>query len=601
MPGMSSGLKSNSPIIISAFHQALFYQFLLVLLLGSIGLAFWVQSRSRVLRLEIPSVPAKSEPLARRVIRLGFGLLWILDGFLQMQSSMPLGFTSQVVKPVASNSPAWISTFMGFFEGVWNYHPVTSATAIVWIQIGLGLWLIVSGDTKWSRYGGLTAFVWGLFVWGAGEGFGQLGSPGQSWLFGLPGAALFYSLAGILLFMPSSGWTGERLQRYLKRGLGGLFIAMSLLQGWPGRGFWQGGTPKTRSLGSLALMIHQMSQTPQPDFLSSLLRHIFAFDLAHGWMVNLVATLGLLMVGLLMFVNQGPLVKVGILLGITLCSVTWVLVQDLGFLGGTGTDPNSMVPQIIFLAALGLTGARWISPTQLVQDTEELPEIAHRQTGPAYRLRVAASIGACGVILIGVIPGAYGATHTSADSILTQALNGAPQPQVSPLPKFSLVNQNGQEVSNSSLIGKVVALTFLDDVCVSTCPLIAQEFKRADSLIGSISKKVVLVAINSNPRFISTNYLQAFDRQEGLSSLVNWEFLTGTSYGQLALVWRHLGALVELLPGGSMVDHSEIAYIVGPKGNVRYLVNTDPGQATGALNSSFSGELAGLLKEVART
>ena len=29
----------------------------------------------------------------------------------------------------------------------------------------------------------------------------------------------------------------------------------------------------------------------------------------------------------------------------------WVLVQDFGFLGGLGTDPNSMVPTILLLAA----------------------------------------------------------------------------------------------------------------------------------------------------------------------------------------------------------------------------------------------------------
>ena len=28
---------------------------------------------------------------------------------------------------------------------------------------------------------------------------------------------------------------------------------------------------------------------------------------------------------------------------------TWVLVQDLGFFGGLGTDPNSMMPIILLL------------------------------------------------------------------------------------------------------------------------------------------------------------------------------------------------------------------------------------------------------------
>jgi hypothetical protein len=35
-----------------------------------------------------------------------------------------------------------------------------------------------------------------------------------------------------------------------------------------------------------------------------------------------------------------------------LCLDAWVLIQDLGFLGGLGTDPNSMIP-FVLLAVSG--------------------------------------------------------------------------------------------------------------------------------------------------------------------------------------------------------------------------------------------------------
>jgi hypothetical protein len=35
---------------------------------------------------------------------------------------------------------------------------------------------------------------------------------------------------------------------------------------------------------------------------------------------------------------------------VAVCLAVWVLVQDLGFLGGLGTDPNSMIPQALLLA-----------------------------------------------------------------------------------------------------------------------------------------------------------------------------------------------------------------------------------------------------------
>ena len=37
--------------------------------------------------------------------------------------------------------------------------------------------------------------------------------------------------------------------------------------------------------------------------------------------------------------------------GIVFCLADWVLVQDLGFLGGLGTDPNSMIPLILLFSA----------------------------------------------------------------------------------------------------------------------------------------------------------------------------------------------------------------------------------------------------------
>ena len=45
------------------------------------------------------------------------------------------------------------------------------------------------------------------------------------------------------------------------------------------------------------------------------------------------------------------LVRYAVWLGIVFCLADWVLVQDLGFLGGLGTDPNSMIPLIVLFSA----------------------------------------------------------------------------------------------------------------------------------------------------------------------------------------------------------------------------------------------------------
>ncbi len=77
--------------------------------------------------------------------------------------------------------------------------------------------------------------------------------------------------------------------------------------------------------------------------------------------------------------------------------------------------------------------------------------------------------------------------NPNADPIIAEAVDGPPAVVNSPAPAFGLVDQNGTAVSLQNLRGKAVAVTFLDPVCVSDCPLIAQEFRQADGLLGSAS------------------------------------------------------------------------------------------------------------------
>jgi cytochrome oxidase Cu insertion factor (SCO1/SenC/PrrC family) len=155
-------------------------------------------------------------------------------------------------------------------------------------------------------------------------------------------------------------------------------------------------------------------------------------------------------------------------------------------------------------------------------------------------------------------------------------------------------------VSLASLRGKVVLLTFLDPVCTSDCPLIAQEFRAAGQLLGARSPKVELVAIVANPVYHQVADVQAFDRQEYMNQIPNWLFLTG-SVPQLQQVWKNYGIAAQILPAGSMIGHSEIAYVIDPAGRVRAEINTDPGPGTAATESSFAVLLADTARQALRS
>ncbi|HVT68053.1 MAG TPA: SCO family protein, partial [Trebonia sp.] len=160
-----------------------------------------------------------------------------------------------------------------------------------------------------------------------------------------------------------------------------------------------------------------------------------------------------------------------------------------------------------------------------------------------------------------------------------------------PAPGFALTSQDGQSASLSDLRGKVVLLTFLDPVCTTDCTLMGQEFLQAGRLLAADRSRVELVGVVVNPVYYSQAVVRAFDQQEGLSALPNWEFLTGTP-AQLEKVWKSYGVVGESLPAGAMIGHNDLAYVIDQSGQIKQELDFDPGPGTSASVSSFAGLLA---------
>jgi cytochrome oxidase Cu insertion factor (SCO1/SenC/PrrC family) len=593
VPGMGRSLRTGNPLITSSFHAALFHQLLAIfLILVLCGVGFNIVRTVQYRRLKEhgqQSFPATQrapwpEPSARRVLRIGFGCLWILDGLLQVQSSMPLGLPSGVIQPAAANSPDWVQHLVNSGVTIWADHPIQAAAATVWIQVGLGLWLIVAPRGRWSRLAGLSSASWGLLVWAFGEAFGGIFAPGATWLFGAPGAALFYCAAGVLIALPERSFATPRLGRSILH-IGGVFlIGMALLQAWPGRGYWQGGRA-----GTLTGMVTSMARTPQPHILSACLESFGSFDAAHGWAVNLFSVAALAGVGILLVSGPRRLALVGLLALVVLCLADWVLIEDLGFLGGEGTDPNSMLPMaLMFVAgyvAMVRLPANSEAPTGGDASTVGTADWWERAS-LSYVSRTMAAVAALAVVLVGTGPMALAAVNKNADPILTEALDGSPNALDIAAPHFALTDQHGNPVSPASFRGHAVALTFLDPVCTVDCPLIAQEFRQTDQRLGIVA----------NPIYRSASFTNAFDRQESLSQLPNWYFLTGSA-SELRRVWNSYGVLVSTVGAGAMIAHSDLAFVIDPQGRERDVLIDDPGPDQ-TFASSFSSLLLSRIDQV---
>ncbi|HLH99528.1 MAG TPA: SCO family protein [Acidimicrobiales bacterium] len=606
--GMGGGGPSPSnPVVVSAFHTALLHQGLIVVLLALFTALAWNVFRAVQVRPEGGSAsgPASSrwpEPTARRVVRIGLGILWVADGALQLQAAMPLGMVSQVIKPAASGSPAWVQHLLVGPENVWTYHPVVAAAATVWIQLGIGVWLLVAPRGVWSRLGGVAGVAWGGLVWVVGEAFGGIFGAGLSWTTGAPGSALVYVAAGALVALPEAWWVGPRLGRVALRVGGVFFLGMALLQAWPGRGWWIGDV-HGRAQGQLTQMAQQMTQTPQPPFLSQWLAAWGRLTAAHGFAVNLVIVVALALVGAGLVTAKARPARAALVVGVVLCLADWVLVQDLGVIGGVGTDPNSMLPIALVITAAYLALVRPASPppTGVAPISSARLGTGWRQRlleDPAPVMHAAAGIGALAITLVGVVPMAVASASPHADPVLAESIDGTPSTADFAAPAFTLTDQAGRSISSTSLRGKTVALTFLDDTCTSDCPVIAQEFRVADQYLGRLAGKVEMVAINANPRFTTRNYLSAFDQQEDLAHLPNWRYLTG-SLRQLRAVWKAYGQSVVYEPAGAMIAHSENAWVIDPAGRVRAVLSTDPGGGAPG-TSSFVQLLANTISQTVR-
>jgi protein SCO1/2 len=202
------------------------------------------------------------------------------------------------------------------------------------------------------------------------------------------------------------------------------------------------------------------------------------------------------------------------------------------------------------------------------------------------------------MIILGAAPMAAAQANPVADPILAEAINGSSAPLNIPAPAFRLTDQHGRTVTLASLRGKVVLLTLLDDTCTTDCPLIAQEFRAAGQLLGAGAEHVELVAINYNPLYTQVSYIQAFDRQEGLATVPNWLYLTGTR-AQLEQVWHRYGAApAEILPAGSMIGHGDYAFVIDQSGHLRRELGFEPGPGTQATKSSFAAELTDAARQL---
>ncbi len=344
-------LDLTSTLVVSPFHHEAFVTLLIwIFVLGELVVVGSVVT-GRIFTFNL-AASSLEEPRARTLLRRAFGALWLVDGVLQFQPAMPLGLGSDVVRPMAAGTPSWLHATMLDAVGIWNRHPVTLAAGVAWLQIGLGIGLLVASGTTGRWFAGVSV-AWAGFVWLIGTGAGGLFAHRTSLLFGWPGATSFYAVAGIFLVLSPTVFQ-RSFSRVTLRAVALVLGGAVILQCLPAANFWRGGP--TNAVASVA---RSMTGVAQPHWLAAIVRATgdAAATMGGGFNVIVILWLGVTALGLWTSVGTRRRWAVWSLVAGAL--VGWVAIQDTALFGGLATDVNSLPPlaALVACASPRLAGA----------------------------------------------------------------------------------------------------------------------------------------------------------------------------------------------------------------------------------------------------
>jgi len=267
---------------------------------------------------------------AVRKIQITLGLLWLLDGFLQLQPKMfTAGFANQAIGPAAAGQPLIISGPIHFGIRVFLTHPTLFNSFFAIIQLLIGVLIL---NKKTARIGLRGSVLWGLVVWSFGEAFAGLLGGNGSLIMGLPGAAIIYVLLSVAILPDRQNKVKEKFKPsfWLPLLWAAIWIIGAIYQLLPGQN-----TP-----ADISAMVSTNVLTT-PSWLTSL-HSSFSNIFIHGnyWVIVGLVIIEVI-VGLCVFI-PGRIMRYGVVLGAILSLIFWVVGQNLGgYYTGFMTDPGS--------------------------------------------------------------------------------------------------------------------------------------------------------------------------------------------------------------------------------------------------------------------
>lgn len=284
-----------------------------------------------------------------RILTIGFGALWILDGLLQFLPNRGAN-TLEITAMTGWGQPAWV---LDVVDAIINFIYLNGLATLFSLALGVGQTLVgvlmlMGPKSRWGRLGLYLSIPASVTIWFVGEWLGGLmgfWTGGITFVNGGPGAVMLY-LVGTWIVLPGGRVLGPDLLTRVRNAVGGLWVLGALLQAVPA--LWRGGLSdafyEVRVLTyqgwwtrPIAAMVHWTAQ---------------ANAIWNGVFVLVMLGIGL---GVLLRRDGWALY---VLAGLWVLFVWWVGENFGALFGGVATDPNSGPAWAVLMLPLALAALR---------------------------------------------------------------------------------------------------------------------------------------------------------------------------------------------------------------------------------------------------
>ena len=302
--------------------------------------------------------------LTQKRLRQLLGILWLIDGLLQLQPQMfTMNMVNGVMVPTLQNQPSPIAASLQWIIDVTTHNLTLVNLCIAAVQIVIGI-LLISG--LWVRWTIIASIVWALIVWYGGEGMSMLLTGQAGILTGAPGAVLLYPLLGLLLYPrkedPEQGLLPRSTFRYI---FAGFWFFSALLQLQPS--WWQDGQI-SQAIGGMVGQggLNGVLIDPLLQRISDLTAHSeIALNIA---LIVVCLALGFALV----FVKENQLRPV-LVASMVVSLIIWWIAQAFGMIfTGMATDFNSGLLLIVMaLACWPRASRQGVTQQQSTDDVQQ--------------------------------------------------------------------------------------------------------------------------------------------------------------------------------------------------------------------------------------